>query len=161
MTFRGSIFAEPVEGSLGEDVADPCKKRARHRGAQIFGDLTRRSLCCLQGDIAGKALGDDDIDGAAADIIAFDEAVIFDSLDVGLTDEAPGLLNLFLTLDLLHADVQKADGRTLDLEECPAIAPPIRAKSMSCCASAPIVAPTSRTMLSPFSVGQMAAIAGR
>ena len=35
------------------------------------------------------------------------------------------------------------------------------AKSMSWCASAPIVAPTSRTMLSLLAVGQMAAIAGR
>ena len=41
------------------------------------------------------------------------------------------------------------------------MAPPIRAKSRSCWASAPIVAPTSSTMLSPRSVGQMPAIAGR
>ena len=42
-----------------------------------------------------------------------------------------------------------------------AIASPIIAKSTSCSASAPIVAPTSSTMLSLRRVGQMAAIAGR
>ena len=41
------------------------------------------------------------------------------------------------------------------------MAAPIMAKSISWCASAPIVAPTSSTTLSPRNVGQMAAIAGR
>ena len=41
------------------------------------------------------------------------------------------------------------------------MAPPIIEKSINCCASAPIVAPTSSTMLSPRKVGQIAAIAGR
>ena len=41
------------------------------------------------------------------------------------------------------------------------MAAPIMAKSTSMRASAPTVAPTSSTMLSPRSVGQMAAIAGR
>ncbi len=38
---------------------------------------------------------------------------------------------------------------------------PRMAKSMSWCASAPMVAPTSSTTLSPRSVGHIAAIAGR
>ena len=42
-----------------------------------------------------------------------------------------------------------------------AIALPITARSTRWSASAPIVAPTSRTIESPFSVGQIAAIAGR
>ncbi len=78
--------------------------------------MTRRPLCCLQRDITGKALGDYDIDGAAADIVAFDEAVIFDPLDVGLTDQAPGSL-LFLALISSTQTFRRPTGRTLYFEE--------------------------------------------
>ena len=47
-----------------------------HRVAQILADLLGRAFGGLQRDIAGEALGDDDVDRALADIVALDEAVI-------------------------------------------------------------------------------------
>ena len=45
---------------------------------QIFADLARGAFGGFERDIAGKAFGDDDIDGALADIVAFDKAVIIE-----------------------------------------------------------------------------------
>ena len=124
--------------------------------------MSRRALRRLQRDVAGKALGDRDVDGALAEVVALDEAVIVEARVVQLAQDAPRLAHLLDALDLLDPDVEQPDAsgaRRPKTER--AMAAPITAKSTSMRASAPIVAPTSSTMLSPFSVGQIAAIAGR
>ena len=73
---RVHLLAQRVEGAAGEEIADPGHQGAAHRRAQIGGDLPGGAFGGLQRDVAGKALGHDDIDRALADIVAFDEAVI-------------------------------------------------------------------------------------
>src|SRR5581483_1337013 len=51
---------------------------AAHGRAQILPDLPRGPFRGLERDIAGKALGDHDVDRTLADVVALDEAVIFE-----------------------------------------------------------------------------------
>ena len=112
---RVHLLAHPVEGALGQQIAEPCHPGARHGRAQIIGDLAGGAFGGLQRDIAGKAFGDHHIDGALADIVTFDETEIVDRVEIGLADQAAGLLDLFLALDFLDADIEQADGRPLAL----------------------------------------------
>src|SRR6478735_1098559 len=116
-TARIHLFAQHVEGALGEEVADLGKQRARHCSAQILTDLPRCTFGRLQSNIAREAFGHDAVDGTLPQVVAFDEAIVLERVDVGLTEQAPRFLHLFLALDLFYPDIQQANRRTLDLEQ--------------------------------------------
>ena len=160
---RVHLRAQPLEGVAGEQVADAGQQRPAHRRAQIAGDLPRRALRRLQRDVAGEALGDHHVDRALADIVALDEAEIVE-IAAGRPRAAcwPASRDLLQALDLLDADVEQADGRPLDVEER---ARHGRAHHGEVEQLLGVGADASRrqssTTLSPRSVGQSAAIAGR
>ncbi len=132
-----------------------------HRVAHILADLLGGALGGLERDVAGETLGDDDVDRALAEIVAFDEAVIArfgkavsrSTRPAALTSSRPLISS---TPTLRRPTVGLSMSNTMR-----AIAAPMIARSIRCWASAPIVAPTSSTIDSPRSVGHIAAIAGR
>src|SRR5690606_19265435 len=93
------LLPHAVESALGQQVADPGGPTAHDRLPEIIRDLTGRALRRLERDIAGEAFGDHDIDDPPADVIALDETVIIDRVEIGFAQQAAGLLDLFLTLD--------------------------------------------------------------
>ena len=102
-----------------------------------------------------------DVDGALAEIVAFDEAVVAEVRQVVSRSTRPAALTssrplISSTPTLSRPTVGVSMSNTMR-----AIAAPITARSIRCCASAPIVAPTSSTIDSPRIVGHIAASAGR
>src|SRR5690606_36315611 len=110
------LFAKRIECTLGQHVAEPGHKRAAHGGPQIAGDLTGGALRSLERDVARESFGNDDIDRALADIVAFDEAVISHRGHVSLTQHAACVLDLLLALDLLDPYIEKANRWLIDTE---------------------------------------------
>ena len=51
-------------------------------------DLLGGALGGLQRDVAGEAFGDHDVDGALADVVAFDEAVIVEVRQIAFAQDA-------------------------------------------------------------------------
>ena len=84
---------------------------------EVVGELPRGALRGLERDIAGKAFGHHDVGLALADIVAFDEADIFDVRRRLFAQDAAGLAHGFESLDLLDADVEQADGRPVEIEQ--------------------------------------------
>ena len=64
----------------------------------VFAHLARGALGGLERDIAGKAFGDDNIDLAAADIVAFDKPLIIEIGKCLLAQDAAGLAHRLKTL---------------------------------------------------------------
>ena len=108
-----------LERRAREQIADAGAQRTVHRSLEIFADLARRAFRGLERDIAGKAFGDDDVDLAAADIVAFDKTLIVEIGQVFFAQDAAGLAHLFETLGLFDADIEKAHGRPRQAEQDP------------------------------------------
>ncbi len=107
------------ERVAGEQIAELGEQRPAHGVAQIFAKLFGGSFGSFQGDIAGKALGDHDVHGSLADVVALDEADIIEVGALRLAQDAAGLAHLLETLDLLDPDVEEADRRPLEIEQHP------------------------------------------
>ena len=78
--------------------ACPAMSGAQHRDdvglqrvAHIGADLAGRALGGLERDIAGKALGDDHVDRALADVVALDEAVVGEARAAGVGQDVARL----------------------------------------------------------------------
>ena len=69
-------------------------QRTAHRALEIFADLAGGAFGGLERDIAGKTFGDDDVDLAAADIVAFDKALIVEIGQILFAQDAAGLAHL-------------------------------------------------------------------
>ncbi len=87
-------------------------ERAASRIAR--GDGLRRALHQLQRDVAGKAVGDDDVGRAGRKVAPLDVAGELDPLGPG--EDLVGLGHLLATLAGLLADREQADPRSLDAE---------------------------------------------
>src|SRR5579864_1150901 len=77
-TPRVDALLQLAKRGAGEQIADARAERAAHGVPDVFTHLPRRAFGGFQSDVAGKAFGDDDIDLAEADIVAFDEADIIE-----------------------------------------------------------------------------------
>src|ERR1700730_9626128 len=64
-----------LERGRGKDIADACGQRMLERRAQELGEQPRRAFRGLQRDVAGEAVGDDDVDRAGGDVVPLDEAM--------------------------------------------------------------------------------------
>ncbi len=64
-----------------------------------------------------EALGHHDVDRALADVVALDESGVGEARHRRLPHDLAGGLHLLDALYLLDADIQQADGRTLDIED--------------------------------------------
>jgi hypothetical protein len=74
-------------------------------------DHFRHTFGAFQGDVSNETVSHHDIDTAVKDIVALDIAEI---VQVTALQQFVRLLDLLVTLDLLFADIQKTDARTLD-----------------------------------------------
>src|SRR6202040_736871 len=107
------------EGMARQKIADLRYKIAAKRFAQIFRYLIGRTFRGLQGDIAGEAFGDHDIDRTLANIVAFDETPVVEVWQTGLAQQAGGGLDLVDALDFLDTDIQQTHGRPFDAKDDP------------------------------------------
>ena len=108
---RVHLVAQHLERRTRQQISDPGEPRAIDRAPEIVGELTGGALRGLQRDVAGKAFGDHHIDRALADVVAFDEAGIFEMVEWRFAQDFAGLAHRLESLDLFHADVEQAWGR--------------------------------------------------
>src|SRR5689334_25246076 len=76
-----------------------------------------RALGRLQGNVAGKAFGDNHVHRPLAYVVAFDKAVIVEMRELAFAQDAPRLSDLLEPFDFLYADVEKTNGRTFDVKQ--------------------------------------------
>ena len=88
---RIELAADGVERPARQHGAQHREEVGLQRIAQIGANLPRRAFGGLERDVAGKAFGDDDVDGALADVVALDEAVIDESRAARPRSAAPPL----------------------------------------------------------------------
>ena len=88
-----------------------------HRVAHPLRDLLGGAFGGLERDVAGEALGDEDVDRALAEVVALDEAVIAQVGQRGFTQHATRRLDLLYALDLFDADIEQTDRRAIDVED--------------------------------------------
>src|SRR5215831_2864522 len=72
---RICAHAQRVQGWPRQEIAEARHHRALEAAAQELGIELRRALKGLQRHIAREAVGDDDVDGPARNVVAFDEAM--------------------------------------------------------------------------------------
>src|SRR5690606_33396340 len=82
---------------------------------QKFDDEAHRAFRRLQRDIAGIAVSHDYIDGAFADVVAFDEAMELHG-KTGITQHLRGVLHLLCAFDFFLTDIEKTDSRAFEAE---------------------------------------------
>ena len=92
---------------------------AAHRLFEIGGDLRGGSFGGLEGDVAGKALGDDNVDDAFADAVALHEAAVIETGQVEVAQQGRCGLHFLDALDFFGADIEQADGRALKSQDDP------------------------------------------
>ncbi len=112
---RIHLLAQMVECGFGEKIAYAGHQRAAHGGAKILRDLARSALRGLERDVACKALGNDHVHRALAEIVALHEAVIVEVSERRVAQDLACLAHLFLPLHLLDADVEQPDGRFFEV----------------------------------------------
>src|ERR1700719_1746497 len=110
-------LAQFPERRAREQVADPRTQRPRHRALEIFGHLPGGAFGRLERNVAGKAFGDDDVDRALADVVAFDEAVIIEPRQFLLAQDGGSLAHRLEALGLFDADIEEANTRAIEAEQ--------------------------------------------
>src|SRR5262249_57652880 len=75
---RIHLIRERAERATRQDVAKLPRQRTVHLMFEILAELARGSLGALEGNVAGKAFGHHHIDRSLADIVAFNEADVFE-----------------------------------------------------------------------------------
>ena len=108
------VDLQQVERGPRQREAGLRPKRALEGAAQQVGDEARRALGGLERDIAGEAVGDDDVDVAARQLVAFGEAVEAERQVVRLAQQRGGVLELVGALQFLGADVEQLHARLRD-----------------------------------------------
>src|SRR3546814_20498466 len=74
------------------------------------------AFCRLQRDIAGEAVGDDDIGLAHGDVVAFDEADEFERRILYAAQDLGRRLHFIVALGVLDADIEQTDPRPVPTE---------------------------------------------
>ena len=104
LSWRGSILSLRARKAPCARTAPIRKEGPPHGGTQIFADLLGGSFSRLQGDVAGEAVSDNDIDRAPADIVTFDETLVANGKRRFL-ENGGRLLDFVETLGLFDADI--------------------------------------------------------
>src|SRR6202166_3392811 len=110
-------LAQFPERRAREQVADPRPERTRHRALEIFSHLPGGAFGRLERNVAGKAFGDDDVDLALADIVAFDKTVIIEAGQFLLAKDGGRLAHRLEALGLFDADIEQTDARAIEAEQ--------------------------------------------
>src|SRR5580700_2699077 len=104
---RVHALAQFPERRARKQVADPRAQRARHRAFEIFSHLPGGAFGGLERNVAGKAFGDDDVDRAFADIVAFNKTVISEARQGLLAQDGGRLAHRLEAFGLLDADIEQ------------------------------------------------------
>src|SRR5689334_12904761 len=72
---RIRAHAQRIQRRARQDISQSRNQRSLDAALQEFGIELRRSLEGLERNVAGEAVGHDDVDRAAGDVVALDEAV--------------------------------------------------------------------------------------
>src|ERR1700680_525734 len=67
---RVHLLPQRAERVARQDVAEPREQRLGHGALELLAELAGGAFGGLERDIAGEPLGDHDVDGALADIVA-------------------------------------------------------------------------------------------
>src|SRR5262249_13831972 len=105
---RIHLLFQGAKCALRQNRACAREPRSLHGGTQILTDLLSGSLRRLKGDFAGVTVGNNDVGGAMADIVALDEAAKIDG-ELRFSQDRGGLLDVVEALDLLDTDIQQVD----------------------------------------------------
>ena len=116
VTARIDAHAERVQRRPGEQAPQARQGRGRQCLFQELTEQHGRAFGGLQRDIAGEAVGDDDVDGAGADVVSLDETVKADG-QVGPLQGGGGVLDGLVALEAFGADVENADRRLLQAQD--------------------------------------------
>src|SRR5438270_11440551 len=123
-----AFYHDPVEahhaGAVVTARIEPGRRAAQHRSGDRTGeavepgrpellthpirDQPRDPLHGLERDVAGEAVGDDDVDVAGEDVVAFHEAHV---VEPAAREQGLGRLHQLVSLHVLLADVEKTDAR--------------------------------------------------
>ena len=114
---RIELAAQHVERAAGDEAADAAQKRAPQRAAQEMRDQLGGAFGGLERDIAGEAVGHDDVDRAFGDIVAFDEAGELDRQRGIVAQDVRRALHRVVALHVFGADIENADGRPLEAQD--------------------------------------------
>ena len=102
-----------LKGAARQQIAEFGEERAVHRLPEIGGDLLGCAFGRFQGDVAGEAFGDDNVNVATADAVALDKAGVGQARQVGFSQDLRSFLDLLDALDLFRTDIEQAAGRSL------------------------------------------------
>src|SRR6185437_9285168 len=113
---RAHFGAHCGDRLAGEQEAYSRHEIVVHGVAHILTELPCGALGCLQRDVAGETFGDENVDGALAQIVALDEALIAHVWQVDFPQNAPSRLNLLDPLDLFGPDIEETHRGRVDVE---------------------------------------------
>src|SRR5712692_3563311 len=105
---RIHALAHLLQGVGGEEIAYSGEDGMLEGGPQELAEEPRRAFRRLEGDIAGEAIGDDDIDGPGGNVVAFDEAVELDRRIFAAQLSRGGAYRV-MALQILGADIEQPD----------------------------------------------------
>src|SRR5579883_3494 len=103
-------LAQLLERARGEEIADARHQRILKGGTQEVHEQACRSLAHFYGDVAGKAVGHDDVYRACSNVVAFDKAVKADRR-AGIAQPRAGAAHGIIALEILDADIEQSDRR--------------------------------------------------
>src|SRR5262249_35798971 len=98
-----------------KQIAKPRGPGPVHCRAQLRGEVMRRPFGGLQCDISSEPFGDDNVDDTFADVIAFDKSVIVEVRKLTFAQNAARLTHLLQPFDFLDTDIEKPNGRAIDV----------------------------------------------
>ena len=103
-------LTQPVEARPRDQIGDLGGDAAGEHVPQQVADQLQRAFAGLQRDVAGEAVGDDDVGGAGGNVVALDEAVETRA-DVAGAQDFRSLADSIVAFHFFHADIQQTDRR--------------------------------------------------
>ena len=104
------------QGARGEESADLGEGRGPERFAHEAGIELCGAFDGLQRDVAGEAVGHDDVHFPGADVVALDESLEGNRRTLATKPQC-GLAQFLMTLQFLGSDVQEADRRRAQAQQ--------------------------------------------
>src|SRR5207248_11545930 len=107
---RVASHPELAESAAGKQVTDPRRQGMAERGLEKFTEKFGHPFRRLDGDIAGKSIGDDDIYGTRSNVVPFDKAVKVDRRD-GVPQSRARAADGVVSLEILRTYVEQPHSR--------------------------------------------------
>src|SRR5262252_6755186 len=107
---RIAAHSQFFERAASEQIADPCWERVTECRFEEFGEKLGRAFSSFESDIAGEAVGDDNVYRPGRDVVSLDEAVEVNWAD-RLAQSSRGLADGIVSLEILRAHIEQTDRR--------------------------------------------------